>query len=625
VRYLLSRSTQVVIDLVVLGLSFLGAFVIRFDWDIPPMMMSPLFTSLPYVVAFQYAVISAFGIPRFSWRYIGLREITWILQAILISAGALLATRLLAPRWLSSTTYYRSAMIPFGVIAIDTVLAFMGVAGVRALRRQIGERAESKGHVRHGKPAVAILLIGAGQAGLMVAKELSKRGGMGFRVVGFVDDDKSKLGTTVHGIKVIGIIDEIPKLRDEYQIKEAIITIANAPPKRIRRIALLCESIGLPAKIVPGVYEIVGGDVNLSRMRKVAIEDLLGRDPVTLDDSAISAQVQGKSVLVSGAGGSIGSELCRQLMRFSPGQIVLVDQSENDLFHIHRELAAAGSKVVPVIASIGDRKRMAAVFQTHKPSIVYHAAAYKHVPMMEWNPSEALRNNVLGTQTLAELSDQNGVATFVMVSTDKAVNPTSVMGASKRAAEIFVQTLSQQSKTHFVAVRFGNVLGSAGSVVPIFKEQIERGGPVTVTHPDMERFFMTIPEACQLIMQAGAMGNGGEIFILDMGEPVKIVDLARDLIGLSGLVAGEDIEILFTGVRPGEKLFEELSVAAEAADATRHPKIFVGKLRPYDDARVRQWFDELRANIENDRPIDARATLRGLIPEMREPEGSSKR
>jgi FlaA1/EpsC-like NDP-sugar epimerase len=622
VRYLLSRSTQVVIDLVVLGLSFLGAFVIRFDWDIPATMLSPLLTSLPYVVALQYAVMSAFGIPRFSWRYIGLREITWILQAILIAAGVLLATRLIAPRWLSSTTYYRNVMIPFGVIAIDTVLAFMGTAGVRALRRQIGERAESKGHARHGKPAVATLLIGAGQAGLMVAKELSKRGGMGFRAVGFVDDDKSKLGTIVHGIKVIGTTDEIPKLRDEFSIKEAIITIANAPPKQIRRLAMLCESIGLPAKIVPGVYEIVGGDVNLSRMRKVAIEDLLGRDPVTLDDSAISAQVQGKTVLVSGAGGSIGSELCRQLMRFSPGQLVLVDQSENDLFHIHRELAAAGGKVVPVIASVGDRKRMAAVFQTHQPSIVYHAAAYKHVPMMEWNPAEALRNNVLGTQTLAELSDQNGVATFVMVSTDKAVNPTSVMGASKRAAEIFVQSLSQKSKTHFVAVRFGNVLGSAGSVVPIFKEQIERGGPVTVTHPDMERYFMTIPEACQLIMQAGAMGKGGEIFILDMGKAVKIVDLARDLIGLSGLVAGEDIEIQFTGVRPGEKLFEELSVDAEAADATRHPKIFVGKLRPYDDAVVQQWFNELRMNIENDRPIDARATLRALIPEMREPEGS---
>jgi len=606
-------------------MSFLGAFAIRFDWDIPPPMLSPLLTSLPYVVALQFSVLSFFGVPRFSWRYIGLREITTILQALLISAFVLLAMRFFAPRWLSSTTYYRNAMLPFGVIAIDTVLAFMGVAGVRALRRQIGERAEERGHARHGKPAVATLLIGAGQAGLMVAKELSKRGGMGFRAVGFVDDDKSKLGTIVHGIKVIGNTDEIPKLRDQFSIKEAIITIANAPPKQIRRIAMLCESIGLPAKIVPGVYEIVGGDVNLSRMRKVAIEDLLGRDPVTLDDSAISEQVQGKTVLVSGAGGSIGSELCRQLMRFSPGLLVIVDQSENDLFHIHRELAATGGKIAPVIASVGDRNRMTSVFQTHRPSIVYHAAAYKHVPMMEWNSVEALRNNVLGTQVLAELSDRHGVANFVMVSTDKAVNPTSVMGASKRAAEIFVQSLSQKSKTHFVAVRFGNVLGSAGSVIPIFKEQIERGGPVTVTHPDMERYFMTIPEACQLIMQAGAMGQGGEIFILDMGKPVKIVDLARDLIGLSGHVAGEDIEIQFTGVRPGEKLFEELSVAAEAADATRHPKIFVGKLRPYDDARVQQWFSELRINLENNHPVDARATLKSLIPEMREPEGSESK
>ena len=358
--------------------------------------------------------------------------------------------------------------------------------------------------------------------------------------------------------------------------------------------------------------------MQVSQLRDVAIEDLLGREPVRLDMEVISSAMRGQVVLVSGAGGSIGSEICRQVCRFQPRALVLVERTENALFEVHRELEAAFPRVpvFPCVADVGDAPRMAGLFQEHRPTIVFHAAAHKHVPMMEWNAAEAVKNNVIGTKALADLSDAHRVERFVMISTDKAVNPTSVMGVSKRVAEIYIQALSVRSRTRFVTVRFGNVLGSAGSVIPIFRQQIEAGGPVTVTHPDMKRYFMTIPEASQLVLQAGMMGEGGEIFILDMGKPVRIADLARDLILLSGLKPDEDVEIRYTGVRPGEKLFEELSVASENVDRTRHPKIFVGRFRPHSWESVERQLAELEATVRR-RPWDVRAKLREIVPEYR--------
>ena len=372
-------------------------------------------------------------------------------------------------------------------------------------------------------------------------------------------------------------------MAERKHVQRALITIANAPGDKIRRITELCRNAKVEAKIIPGIYEIVGDKVNLSRIREVAIEDLLGREPVQLDEAVVSSAIGARVVLVTGAGGSIGSELCRQLCRFGPERLILVERFENALFEIHRELASAYShlRIDPVIADVTDAVRMEQIFHDTKPELVIHAAAHKHVPMMEWNPGEAVKNNVGGTRVLADLSDRFGVQRFVLVSTDKAVNPTSVMGATKRVAEIYTQALSRNSPTKFVTVRFGNVLGSAGSVIPIFRDQIAKGGPITVTHPEMRRYFMTIPEASQLVLQAGAMGEGGEIFILDMGEPVKIVDLARDLITLSGLRPEEDIEIRFSGVRAGEKLFEELSTDAEHADKTKHPKVFIGRIKAH--------------------------------------------
>jgi FlaA1/EpsC-like NDP-sugar epimerase len=462
-----------------------------------------------------------------------------------------------------------------------------------------------------------VLLIGAGQAGVMVAREIMNRPDLGLHPVGFLDDDPSKLNTSIGGLPVLGRTGDVRAVAERKHAERALITIANAPGDQIRRIAELCRDAQLETKIIPGIYEIVGEKVNLSRIREVAIEDLLGREPVQLDEEIVSSSISSRVVMVTGAGGSIGSELCRQVSRFGPSRLVLVERYENALFEIHRELTQAFPHVPiePCIADICDRARMEQVFESAKPELVFHAAAHKHVPMMEWNPCEAVKNNIGGTRTVADLSDQHGVQRFVLVSTDKAVNPTSVMGATKRISEIYVQALSRRSTTKFVTVRFGNVLGSAGSVIPIFREQIAKGGPVCVTHPEMRRYFMTIPEASQLVLQAGGMGEGGEIYILDMGEPVKIVDLARDLITLSGLRPDEDIEIRFSGVRPGEKLFEELSTDAEHADKTKHPKVFIGRIKSHAWEPVVVGVDAL-LDLAREAQIErVRATLGDLVPE----------
>jgi FlaA1/EpsC-like NDP-sugar epimerase len=618
-------ATQVVIDLSVLAAAFAMAFALRFDGAPPADMVGRLALTLPYVVVGEYAVLAAFGVRRFSWRFVGLREIATIFAATLAAGVGLFAIRLVLGAAQFDVPYLRHGVIPAGVIAANTVLAFLAVSGVRVGRRLIGERVD---RVRRpsdaARPKTATLLVGAGQAGVMMARELASRPELGIQPVGFVDDDVAKIGTVVHGIRVLGSIADLGKHATERGARQVIVTMASAPGKTIRNIVRLAEEAGLPTKIVPGLWELADGSVNVSRIREVAIEDLLGREPVQLDEPVIAESIRGHTVAVTGAGGSIGSELCRQVLRFAPRKILLMERSENALFQIHRELLRdAQCDVVPLVADVTDRERVRAIFELHRPELVLHAAAHKHVPMMEDNPGEALKNNVLGTATVAEAADAAGVARFVMISTDKAVNPTSVMGASKRVAEMFVQSLASRSTTRFVTVRFGNVLGSAGSVVPIFREQILAGGPVTVTHPEMRRYFMTIPEACQLVLQAGAMGQGGEIFVLDMGEPMKIVELARDLIRLSGLRPDEDIEIVFSGVRPGEKLFEEIATDEERAEKTRHPKIFTGKNRSPDHDTVRTWVSEIPALVRQARPEVCVAFLQRVIPEFQRPAPAS--
>jgi FlaA1/EpsC-like NDP-sugar epimerase len=615
---LASRTTQHLIDVSVLGVAYVVGYLLRFEGRVPVEMVRTLATTLPYVVALQYGLFLAFGAHRMAWRYVGLPDVRRIAAVLGLGSLVLLVTRLLIPvLMVHGARWAGRAVIPIGIILSSGVLGFLGVVGARVLRRTLSEREEVHDRPRAERAAARTMLIGAGRAGVLVAKEIAARPDIGIVAVGFLDDDGAKIGTVMHGIPVVGTTEDVGRHCAKRGATQAVITMASASGKEIRRIVENCERHGIPVKIIPGLFEIVGGRVNLSRIRPVAIEDLLRREQVTLDEEAILGVVRGRSVLVTGAGGSIGSELCRQICGFAPRELILVEHAENNLFHIERELRERfpNAALRAYVGDVRDATRIAEIFAERRPHMVFHAAAHKHVSMMETNPGEAIKNNLLGTKVLAELADEYGVSEFVMISTDKAVNPSSVMGASKRAAEIVIQALSQRSKTRFVAVRFGNVLGSTGSVVPIFQEQIARGGPITVTHPDMTRYFMTIPEACQLVLEAAAMGKGGEIFVLDMGKPVKVLDLARDVIALSGLREGEDIEICFTGIRPGEKLYEELSLEGEGAERTRHPKVFIGRIKSHPWDEVERHVADLAKVAEAGHNDGIRQALRRLVPE----------
>ncbi len=644
------KGAQIFLDLLVLSIAYWLAFLFRFEFRMEMPQYKLLFFSWPYVILFKYLVMVLFGVHNFSWRYVGVREANRILGALAVASGCLIALRI-GLGGLGGHSRY--VVIPLGVLGIDFSLAFLGVAGIRFLRRISAEKSERARSTSGNGEMIKTLLVGAGRAGVLVAREVQQKPGLGIKVVGFVDDDTMKTGTVIQGHKVMGDTDSIPAIAEETKADQAIICIASAPGSAIRRIVEACEKASLTMKIIPGIYEILDGRVSLNRLREVSIEDLLGREAVELDMGLIKGFIKGKRVLVTGAGGSIGSELCRQAIRFQPEAVLLLEQNENALFEIEMELQKhRGSiqpgeryrdgnnvSVVPIIADICDKKRLERVFELYRPNIVFHAAAHKHVPMMELNPGEALKNNVLGTKKVADAAEKHKCEAFVMISTDKAVNPTSIMGGTKRLAEMYIHKMYKQSRagqnecgspepeqetekqqTKFVSVRFGNVLGSAGSVIPIFKEQIAKGGPITVTHPEMKRYFMTIPEACQLVMQAAAMGEGGELFVLDMGKPVRIVDLAKDLIRLSGL-SEEEIPIAFSGVRPGEKLFEEFTTREENMTKTLHPKIFIGRAAFGSDP---DEFEEMLLRLpdvaERYSPSEIRCLLQTLIPEMREPD-----
>jgi FlaA1/EpsC-like NDP-sugar epimerase len=613
-------AVRVAFDVVLFAVALAVSFEIRFEWSVPPEMVDRFLRALALVVVVEYAALLALGVHRFSWRFVGLREVIRIAVAGCISTSILIIVRLVATlEAFGSTRDW--VLVPLGVLLINAMVAFLLTVGARVLRRVVAEQAGRARHARHGDDPVPTILIGAGSAGVLVAKEIEGRPDLGIKPVAFVDDDRSKIGSVIHGLSVIGTTQQLAELAPRLGARDAIITIANASGTEMRRIVGACEAARLRARTIPGLYEILEGKVALS-FRPVAIEDLLRREPVVLENESIAEVVEGRTIFVSGAGGSIGSELCRQLCRFKPGRLILFERSENALFNIHRELHGRYPEctIEPVIGDITDEARLEAVFAEHAPAVVFHAAAHKHVPMMEWNSGEAIKNNVFGSKKLVDVAAAHDVERFIMISTDKAINPTSVMGATKRAAELYVQALAQRSSTRFVTVRFGNVLDSAGSVVPIFREQIAKGGPVTVTHPEMTRYFMTIPEASQLVLQAASMGQGGEIFILDMGEPVKIVDLARDLITLSGLRPDDDIAIEFIGLRPGEKLFEELSTDAENADKTRHPKIFVGRVKGAAMGQLMDGLTELAGACARGASADElRPMLSAIVPEYRGP------
>jgi FlaA1/EpsC-like NDP-sugar epimerase/lipopolysaccharide/colanic/teichoic acid biosynthesis glycosyltransferase len=613
-RGLSLRHVQYLLDIIVLTAGFGLAYLLRFDFNLNSREMRNLLPQLPWVLAVQSLALLLTGVHRFIWRYVGIREARRFLDAAIWSGLALLVLRLYGP------TSYFPWNIPISVIVMDTILGFGGVLGLRMIRRVSYETERREVATEFVPPSARrrVLLLGAGQAGVLAAREILGRGDLDINIHGFVDDDPRKQGALIHGIPVLGTTRDLQRLVAEEGIQDVVITIAQISRREILRMFDLCRQIKVNVRIIPGLYEILQGKVRVTRIRDVEIEDLLGRDRVCLDEEEIGRFVAGKKVLVTGAGGSIGSELARQVARFNPSALLLLERAEFVLFDIDKELRRVhpNLNIIPVVADVGDEPWIGKIFNIHKPQVVFHAAAHKHVPMMESNPSEAIKNNIFGTYCLAEVSVETGVEAFVMISTDKAVRPTSVMGASKRVAELVIQDLARRSKsTRFVAVRFGNVMGSAGSVIPIFREQIQRGGPVTVTDPEMKRYFMTIPEAAQLVMQAGAMGRGGEIFILDMGDPVRILDLAVAMINLSGLRPFEDMEIVFTGLRPGEKLFEELELAGEEISKTRHPKIFIGRIEPYDSEVVQRALRDLRRlAIEGD-SVSIRGYLNDLLPE----------
>jgi FlaA1/EpsC-like NDP-sugar epimerase len=484
---------------------------------------------------------------------------------------------------------------------------------------QTDGRAATRGE--GGRGNLRVLLVGAGEAGMIAVAELRAQPRTDLEIVGFVDDEPAKRGARVEGVGVLGTTRDIPRLAGELKIDEVVITIASASRREIRRIVGACERARVRVRIMPALDEIARGRARVSSFRELEVEDLLGREAVRLDERVIARCLAGKRIMVTGAGGSIGAELARQIVRYGPASLLLVERSEFNLFNVHRELTADDGNppaAVPVLADVGDDARMREVFAEHGPQVILHAAAHKHVPLLETQPAEAVSNNVLATARLGELAGVFGAEAFVLISTDKAVNPASVMGATKRVAELVVQDLNRRFEaTRYLAVRFGNVIGSAGSVVPIFQEQIRKGGPVTLTDERMERYFMTVREAAQLVLQAGGMGSGGEIFVLDMGEPVRICELARDMIVRSGLRPGEDIEIRVTGVRPGEKLFEELATGGESHDRTRHPKILVGKLPAYPPEEVSDALERLDALVRRGDREELREFINAFLPEAR--------
>ncbi|MDI6727155.1 MAG: nucleoside-diphosphate sugar epimerase/dehydratase, partial [Smithellaceae bacterium] len=562
----------------------------------------------PFLLVIRLFACWYFDLFQGMWRFVSLTDLKDIISA------ALLGTLLLA---IFIFLTIRGEGFPRSILVIDFAYNIILLGGIRMAVRIFRE---SNTQVRpEESPALKpILIVGAGAAGEMILREIKANPRLGYDPVGFVDDDKNKFKSTIHGVAVLGDTDHLSELVQRYQIAEAIIAIPSAGSRTIRKIVNSCQTAGVTSKTLPFIGDLIEGKASISQIRNVAIEDLLGREPVLLDMSLIGRELAGRVILITGAAGSIGSELVRQTARFGPKKILLYDQSENDLFHLEMALKKDGSATnfLPIIGDIRDKDRVRQCLERHRPTYIFHAAAYKHVPLMEVNPVEAVKNNIFGTQILAELAAEHGLEKFVLISSDKAVRPTNVMGATKRVAELILQAKSRTgARTQFLAVRFGNVLGSNGSVIPIFQKQIAAGGPVTITHPDITRYFMTIPEAALLVIQAAAMGQGGEVFLLEMGESMKIRDLAENLIYLSGLTPGEDIEIVYTGLRPGEKLYEELLVAGEGIKKTPHDKIRVLNGPEVEGENLTARLRELEALCHTGNNNEIKQLLKELVPE----------
>ena len=596
----------VVLDILIVSVTGFLALYIRYDFRFSQMDMYYVRTELRYLPAnllFALILFVLFRLYRSVWSFASSTELLNVIGACSVSI-ALQMVILTALKVRMPISYY----------LIKYFLLIMGIGALRftyrILRmfqeRRIGFKADARRNT---------MVVGAGEAGAMVIKEFQNSRYLDQKVCCVIDDNEAKQGKYLRGVKIMGTRNDIGFLAREMNVDEIIVALPSVPQPEVREILQICQETGCKLKVLPGIYQMINGEVSVSRLRKVEIEDLLGRAPIKLRVESVMDYVAGKTILVTGGGGSIGSELCRQIAAHNPKRLVIVDIYENNAYEIQQELIRRYPELdlAVLIASVRNAHRINNIFETYRPDIVYHAAAHKHVPLMENSPNEAVKNNVFGTYTTAQAADRYGVSRFVLISTDKAVNPTNVMGASKRICEMIIQMMNHRSKTDFVAVRFGNVLGSNGSVIPLFKKQIEQGGPVTVTHPDIIRYFMTIPEAVSLVLQAGALAKGGEIFVLDMGEPVKILDLAENLIRLSGYKPFEEIQIEFTGLRPGEKLYEELLMSEEGLKETENKLIHIGKPIEFDEEKFLEELEELREMAEKDSE-EIRQMVQKIVP-----------
>lgn len=598
----------VVLDVLFVNLSFILALFLRFD-GVPAVYWQAYLTTLLPSTAVRILSHYFFGLYRRAWRYASVQEALAIVGAVTVGTFFNVVLTLF---WFQST-------MPRSIVVLDWSLCMALVGGSRFLFRVWAQREGMPDGPK--EPVKRVLIVGAGDGGVLAARELRNHYGSQVKLLGFIDDDPLKRSQTILGYPVLGTRDDLARITAQHQVDEIIISMPSVSRRVIRELVSIAQSTGKKVMILPGVYDLLEGNVTVSKIREVQIEDLLGRDPVQVDIAGMSAYLSGRTVLVTGAGGSIGSELCRQIVKLKPKQLLLLDSCENNLYDIEMELKAATDiPLVALVKNIQDRRAVDNVFAKFRPEVVFHAAAHKHVPLMEHNPEEAIKNNVLGTYQVARAASAFGAQKFVLISTDKAVNPTSVMGASKRIAEMIIQYLDTVSTTSFAAVRFGNVLGSRGSVIPLFRQQILAGGPVTVTHENMIRYFMTIPEAVQLTLQAGAFASEGEIFVLDMGEPVRIMDLAETLIRLSGLKPYVDIDIKVIGMRPGEKLYEELFTSEEGVNATKHERIFVAKPCALDLSLLQATVEALEKGPGEILPTDQVSTLafiQRFLPEFR--------
>lgn len=607
VKLFYRRTCLIIYDIISVILASYLAIILRYEFrmdEIPRHFMNPIEQVMPLNIVVTLAIFYFFRLYNSLWAFAGETE----LQNIVVSCVLSTIVNSICLQFFKTTSQAVPKSYYFFYLFLLITCIFSSRFSYRFFRSLKHKQQNKKNHI-------SVMVIGAGEAANVIIKEIVNSNFSTMVIKCIIDDDKGKWGRYIQGIKVVGGRDKIVECADVYDVDEIIVAMPSASRAEIRKILEICKDTNCKLRSLPGMYQLVNGEVNVSKLRDVEVEDLLGRDPITVDLNSILGYVQGKVVLVTGGGGSIGSELCRQIATHKPKQLVIVDIYENSVYDVQQELKGKYPELdlVVLIASVRNTNRMNYIFSTYHPDIVYHAAAHKHVPLMEDSPTEAIKNNVFGTFKTAQAAAMSGVRRFVMISTDKAVNPTNIMGASKRICEMIIQTFDKHYETEFVAVRFGNVLGSNGSVIPLFRKQIAAGGPVTVTHPDIIRYFMTIPEAVSLVLQAGAYARGGEIFVLDMGEPVRILDLAQNLIKLSGYRVGEDIKIEFTGLRPGEKLYEELLMDEEGMKDTANKMIHIGKPIELDEHEFFRQLKELKDECQIE-SSDIRPLIKKIVP-----------